>query len=145
MIAVEVRRGSHVHQIPHVGRPQIEPSASVSAVSSTPTSAAEDAIRSCFGCRFHRYSTLFTNTTPNASMETHAAGTCTYMIFCRFPMSRSGAENMKAIACAAMKKIMAKMPNGVSQRGRCTIVSAELLISILDDMLEREQRAHEEN
>src|SRR5918992_4540766 len=100
-IAVDVSRGSHVHQTPHVGRPQIDPSAIVSAVSTAATSAADAARRSHFSWRFQRYITLPTSTTTKARKAFHAAGTCTYMIFCRWPMSRSGGDVNTPNACAA--------------------------------------------
>ncbi len=51
MIAVVVSRGSHTHHTPHVGFPQSEPWASVSAVNTTPISAELTATRSHLGFR----------------------------------------------------------------------------------------------
>ena len=75
--AVEVRRASHAHHTPHVGRPQIEPVTSVSAVKTMPTSTADTANRSQKGLRVrgHNHRTLDTAATPNARYNaTHAMG-----------------------------------------------------------------------
>ena len=45
-VAVVVRRGPHVHPVPHAGRPQIEPRTIASAVNTTPISADDAAARS---------------------------------------------------------------------------------------------------
>ena len=68
MSAESVRRASHCHQTPQVGRPQIEPVTSMSAVNTTPTSAADDAKRSHTRERVAgiSHSTLATAITPKA-------------------------------------------------------------------------------
>ncbi len=50
-IAVDVSRASHAHQTPHVGRPQMAPVTSVSAVKTMLTSIAAPASRSQNGLR----------------------------------------------------------------------------------------------
>src|SRR5579871_1364080 len=45
-----------------------------------------------------------------------AAGTCTYMIFCRLPMSRSGGEESTANSCAAASRASVTMPYMRTQR-----------------------------
>ena len=50
-IETVVSRASHVHQVPHVGLPQIDPVAIVSPVKSTPTSAEACASRSAASAR----------------------------------------------------------------------------------------------
>src|SRR5262245_52172075 len=109
--AVEVSRGSHVHQTPHVGRPQIEPSARVKPVKSVPTSAADAATRSYRSSPFQRYIRLAAATTKNAMNAFQADGTWTYMIFCRLPMSRSGGLVRTPVTCAEITATNAMMPN----------------------------------
>ena len=46
---VEVRRASHVHQIPHAGLPQSTPVISPTVQQTTPTSTAETPSQSHFG------------------------------------------------------------------------------------------------
>ena len=50
-MATLVSRASHVHQVPHVGLPQIAPAAIVNPVKTTPTSAEACASRSAAGAR----------------------------------------------------------------------------------------------
>jgi hypothetical protein len=65
-MVVVVSRASHVHHVPQVGRPQIDPAAIANAVKRTPISAEECAIASCRSQRRARYRMLVTNTTKKA-------------------------------------------------------------------------------
>ena len=68
------------------------PSISVRPLNVAPTSAADAAIRSSRSSSFHRKSTEVQSTMPKATKVTSAAGTCTYMIFCRCPIIWSGGD-----------------------------------------------------
>src|SRR5688572_3392688 len=63
-------------------------------------------------------------------------------------MSWSGGDSSSAAACVAQKPTIANAPNGSSQRGRTGVrwsaVTVELM-SFLDHVLERKQRADEED
>ena len=53
-------------------------------------------------------------------------GACTYMIFCRCPMSRSGGDMVNPCTWAAMTATNPRMPSGASHRGGCnTVVGRE--------------------
>src|SRR6266545_6167547 len=88
--AVVVRRGSHVHHVPHTGLPHRDPSAMASAVKSTPISADAAAVRSHRIRPVRRYAMLETNTTKNDRYASHAAGTWTYMRRWTLPWTASG-------------------------------------------------------
>src|SRR3990172_7047141 len=79
-IRVVVKRASHVHQVPHTGRPHSEPVTSVIVTKSTPSSAAASASRSHHASRRHRNSTLEMKTIPRAAYAVSTAGTCRYMM-----------------------------------------------------------------
>src|SRR5690606_19408818 len=127
-IAVVVRRGSQVHQTPQVGRAQIEPSASVRAVNTAPASAADAASRSYRACRRTRYNTLKMKRTNAARNAHQAAGTCTYRIFWRWPMSRSGGDSVNPSTCAAATAARDSTARGPSQRavGGCAVPAPPL-------------------
>ena len=63
-----MRRASQAHHTPQVGRPQIDPVTSVSAVKTMPTSTADTASRSQnrLRVRGHSQRTLDTAATPKA-------------------------------------------------------------------------------
>src|ERR687891_685004 len=109
--------GSHLQPTPHPSLSPTETKARMSGGETGPTSAAEAAIKSYLACRFHKYLTLYRNTTKKAPKATQAAGTCTYMIFCRCPISRSAGERMKADAWAKTKNRTVKAPNRDSHFG----------------------------
>ena len=73
-----VRRASHSHQVPHVGRPQSDPSTSVSPVNTTPTSADAPASRSqaVDRVRGSSHSNDASAVTPKARYAIHAVGAC---------------------------------------------------------------------
>ena len=75
-----MRRASHSHHVPHVGFPHSEPTTSISAVNTTPTSADAPASRSQVVLRVrgtsHRIDA--SAVTPNARYASHAHGTCRY-------------------------------------------------------------------
>src|SRR6476469_8659797 len=79
-MAVLVSRASHSHQVPQVGRPHKEPTTSIIAVNSTPTSADAPASRSqdAFRVRGTSHSTDAIAVTPNARYASHAHGTWRY-------------------------------------------------------------------
>ena len=79
-----VSLGSHVHQVPQIGLPQIEPNAMAKAVNSTPTSAEAAASRSHRVFFVLRYAMLATNTTVKARYANQAEGTWMYMRRCAF-------------------------------------------------------------
>src|SRR5688572_1792668 len=150
--AVDVRRGSHVHQTPQVGRPQMDPNASVSPVNSVPTSAADAARRSCRSSPFHRYSKLAMATTKKAMNAFHADGTCTYMIFCRCPMSLSGGLVRIPSACVEMMTTRARSPNHSIHRPPATAAGALSIpgvrtcdMSDLDHVIKRKERRHQKD
>src|SRR5688572_1016980 len=76
----------------------------------------------------------------------HAAGTCTYRIFCRCPMSRSGGLVSTPWSSAAITASSAITPNHSIDRARpATPIDSRSngtawLISDLDDVIEREER-----
>src|SRR5882672_7419015 len=97
-----VSRASHVHQMPQVGFPQIEPVAIVMPVKTTPTSAEACASRSAASARFARYAIDATKTTAKARYATHTLGTCRYMMRCTLPCVASrGASPSPATSPAA--------------------------------------------
>ena len=77
MIAVVTRRGSHVHQTPHVGFAQIEPATRKSPVKSTPISADATAIASKTGRFVQSHPIDARKTMTNARYASHASGTWT--------------------------------------------------------------------
>src|SRR5215471_14740375 len=79
-MAVVVRRASHSHHVPQVGFPQSDPTASISAVNTTPISADAPASRSHVVLRVRGMSHRIdaSAVTPNARYASHAHGTCRY-------------------------------------------------------------------
>src|SRR6185503_13535634 len=83
----------------------------------------------------------------------HAAGTCTYMIFCRSPMSLSGGLVSTAKTCAPTSASSASAPNHSRLRatgGACVADSLRPAstestedISDLNDVIERERGCDE--
>src|SRR6476646_1955123 len=83
-------------------------------------------------------------------MVIHAAGTCTYMIFWRSPMSRSGGEIAIAIPCEAIRKRKANQPKSDQRDARATRtdpISATCVIgkSYLDHRFEGEESREQED
>src|SRR5437763_810620 len=77
MIAVVTRRGSHVHQTPHVGFAQIDPATRKRPVKRTPISADATAMASNSGFLVQSQPTEARNTMTNARYASHARGTWT--------------------------------------------------------------------
>src|ERR1019366_5631990 len=142
-------RASHAHHTPHVGFAQIEPITSVSPLNAVPTSADDAASRSSSSLPFHRYLRLKTRTRKKPRNVMNAAGRCTYMIFCRSPMSRSGGEVRMPSACAATRKRMAKAPNHGQRPGRgMSRVAAMSVMTVgsgLDHMFKCKMGGHEKD
>src|SRR6478672_584950 len=148
--SVEVSRASQVHQTPHVGRAQSIPRSRVSPANVAATSAAAAASRSSSSRRFHRYRIPNRSTASGASMVIHAAGTCTYMIFWRSPMSRSGGEMAIAMPCEAMRKRKANHPNSDQRDARATrtepnSATCVIAMSYLDHRFEGEESREQED
>ena len=75
-----VIRPSHSHQVPQVGRPQIDPVTRQMAVNSAPGTAMARAATPASGCRHTICIKLAIARPVHPPMPSQAAGTWTYMI-----------------------------------------------------------------
>src|SRR5262245_18487618 len=141
-----VSRASHVHHVPQVGFPQIDPETIVMARNSTPTSAEAWATRSTASDRVARYAIDASRRTPKARYSPMMAlGTCRYMIRWTLPWMTSRGATTKAITSPATSARDAIHPRTriivvLKPRGRMAWPG-----SALDDELEGEESHHDED
>src|SRR5712692_396424 len=116
MIAALVSRASHVHHVPHVGFPQIDPAVIVTPVKITPASADARASRSAASERVQRYPIEAKNTIPNARYATHAVGTWRYMIRWTLPCVTSRGATPNPMTRPPMSPRVASQPSARVKR-----------------------------
>ena len=90
MMAVELSRGSEVHQTPQVGWAKMLPVMRVTAVNRIPTSSAPARTQSALLEPPMSATRAATNAMVNTNMQFQADGTCTNSIFTTSPMWLSG-------------------------------------------------------
>src|SRR3546814_19321046 len=79
-MSIEVRRPSHSHQVPHIGRPHSEPVASVRKAKPAPIGEEARAAKSASGWRQIKATALATAMATQMKRAIHAEGTWTYMM-----------------------------------------------------------------